>query len=91
MRNEASAERISEQTLIREELNTLVAETQRDIAFASAQNAFANIFASIGLDPYADELDIGLGVSELSGQLKDLWLERGDFGGKTKINLAFRQ
>ena len=91
MRNEASAERISEQTLIREELNTLVAETQRDIAFASAQNAFANIFASIGLDPYADELDIGLGVSELSAQLKDLWLERGDFGGKTKINLAFRQ
>ena len=90
MRNEASAERISEQTLIREELNTLVAETQRDIAFASAQNAFANIFASIGLDPYADELDINLGVNELSAQLKGLWLERGDFGGQTKINLAFR-
>lgn len=90
MRKEAAAERISEQTLIREELNTLVAEAQRDIAFSSAQNSFANIFASIGLDPYADELDIGASVSELSAHLKGLWLERGDFGGQKTINLAFR-
>lgn len=88
MRHEAAAERISEQTLIREELNTLVAEAQRDIAFAASQNAFANVFASIGADPYYDELDIGLGVSQLSNQLKGLWLERGDFGAQSKISIA---
>ena len=91
MRKEAAAERISEQTLIREELNTLVAEAQRDIAYSGAQNSFANIFASIGLDPYSNELDTGKSVSELAAQLKGLWLERGDFGGQKKINLALRQ
>jgi outer membrane protein TolC len=90
MRSEAAAERISEQTLIREELNTLVAEAQRDIAFASTQNAFANIFASIGLDPYADELDIQGSVAGLAAQLQGIWLERGDFGAQKKINLAAR-
>jgi outer membrane protein TolC len=90
MRQEAAAERISEQTLIREELNTLVAEAQRDIAFAATQNAFANVFASIGLDPYYDEIDLGNSVSHLSAQLKDLWLERGDFGAQTKVSVASR-
>jgi outer membrane protein TolC len=91
MRKEAAAERISEQTLIREELNTLVAEAQRDIAFSGTQNAFANVFASIGLDPYGTETDIGMSVQDLSAQLKGLWLERGDFGGHEKLNLAFRE
>lgn len=91
MRNEAAAERISEQTLIREELNTLVAEVQRDIAYASTQNAFANIYASIGMDPYADEIDLKLGVSELSSRLRGMWLERGDFKARWTKNVAFQQ
>jgi outer membrane protein TolC len=90
MRSEAAAERISEQTLIREELNTLVAEVKRDIAFAQAQNAFATIFTSIGLDPHADGVSTTMGVGELAHQLRGLWLERGDFGGHAKINLAAR-
>jgi outer membrane protein TolC len=90
MRAEAAADRISEQTLIREELNTLVAEAKRDIAFAAAQNAFGNVFASVGLDPYADELTTGLGVHELASQLKAIWLERGDFGAHRRFNLALR-
>jgi outer membrane protein TolC len=85
---EAASGRVSEQTLIREELNTLVAEAQRDIAFASAQNAFANVFASMGLDPYADELHVEADVASLAGQIKGLWLERGDFGGHGKITVA---
>jgi Outer membrane efflux protein len=90
MRKEAANGRISEQTLIREELNTLVAEAKRDIAFAAAQNAFANVFASIGLDPYSNSADPGVAVSDLANQLKQLWLERGDFGGHRKINLALQ-
>ena len=90
MRNEASADRISEQTLIREELNTLVAEVKRDIAFAAMQSAFANVFASVGLDPYANDVSPDLPVAELAKQIKGLWLERGDFGGNRKLALALR-
>jgi glutaminase len=90
MRNEALADRISEQTLIREELNTLVAEVKRDIAFSNMQSAFANVFASVGLDPYASDVTPDLSVSELATQIKGLWFERGDFGGNRKLTLALR-
>jgi outer membrane protein TolC len=90
MRQEAAADRISEQTLIREELNTLVAEAKRDIAFSGMQTAFANIFASTGLDPYASDVHVDASVKELAGQIKVLWSERGDFGAHRKINLALR-
>jgi len=90
MRVEARAERISEQTLIREEMNTLVAEAKRDIAFAAVQNAFANLHASVGIDPYVEGIDLALGVKELGAQLRDYWLERGDFGGHGKIKIAAR-
>lgn len=80
MREEASADRISEQTLIREEMNTLVAEVKRDIAYSNLQNAFANVYSSMGLDPYAGEFDPRqLGVKPLAGALRALWVERGDF------------
>ncbi|MEQ1714301.1 MAG: TolC family protein, partial [Hyphomicrobium sp.] len=39
MRAEAAADRVSKQTLIREEMNTLVAEAKHDIAYATLQNA----------------------------------------------------
>jgi outer membrane protein TolC len=91
MRKEMAAEKISEQTLIREELNTLVAEAQRDIAFSGVQNAYANVFASVGLDPYSNRFDMAMSVADLSAELKGLWIERGDFGGHRKITLASYQ
>ena len=78
IRTEASAERVSRQTLIREEMNTLIADAKQDIAFASLQNAFANVFASMGLDPYVDEADTGLDIKSLARQLRQIWFERGD-------------
>jgi outer membrane protein TolC len=90
MRAEAAADRISEQTLIREELNTLVAEAKRDIAFAAAQNAFGGVFASVGLDPYNEGVVLDASVGELTAQLKSVWFERGDFGANRKFNLALR-
>ncbi len=78
MREEATAKRISEQTLIREEMNTLVAEARRDIAHAGMQNAYASIYTSMGLDPYAGELDASLGVKALAARLKGIWVERGE-------------
>lgn len=78
MRAEAAADRISKQTLIREEMNTLVAEAKYDIAYSLLQNAYANLFSSMGLDPYAWEIDRGQSVKSVTASLKQLWFERGD-------------
>lgn len=78
MRAEAGAGRISTQTLIREEMNTLVAEAKYDIAYSLLQNSYANLFSSMGLDPYAWEIDRTQSVKSVSASLKQLWFERGD-------------
>lgn len=78
MRSEAEADRISEQALIREELNTLVAEAKRDIAHAGLQNAYAGLYTSIGQDPYETDIDLGADVRTLAARLKGIWVERGE-------------
>jgi len=57
---------IGELTVIREELNTLLAELRRDVAYAELQNNFGKILVSIGLDP----LPSGFGRMDLA-QLSD--------------------
>ncbi|MEQ1712984.1 MAG: hypothetical protein ABL908_16495, partial [Hyphomicrobium sp.] len=81
-------DRVSKQTLIREEMNTLVAEAKHDIAYATLQNAYANLFSSMGLDPYAWEIDRDQSVADLSAQLRDLWLERGDISAGWNKRMA---
>lgn len=88
MRAEASADRISEQTLIREEMNTLVAEVKRDIVHAHLQNAFANVYASMGLDPYDGALESTESVASLSSRLRAVWAGRGDHGASTRQRLS---
>ena len=88
MRAEASADRISNQTLIREEMNTLVAEAKYDIAYAQLQNAYANLFSSIGLDPYASEIDRSQSVPQVAASLKQLWFERGDLNAGWSRRMA---
>ncbi len=68
----------SEQTLIREQMNTLVAAVEYDIAYADLQNAFAAIYAAVGSDPYDQNIDTSMSVSQLSGILKETWQQRGD-------------
>lgn len=51
IRTEAAADRVSRQTLAREELNMLLAEARLDIAFAARQAALAFVRSSMGLDP----------------------------------------
>ena len=91
MRAEAAADRISKQTLIREEMNSLVAEAKYDIAYAQLQNAYANLFSSMGLDPYSWEIDRGQSVSAMSASLKQLWFERGDLNAGWSKRLASAQ
>ncbi len=91
MRAEAAADRISKQTLIREQMNTLVAEAKYDIAYAQLQNAFANMFSSMGLDPYNWEIDRAQSVEAVASTLKQLWFERGDLNAGWQKRLAAAQ
>lgn len=91
MRAEAAADRISKQTLIREQMNTLVAEAKYDIAYAQLQNAYANLFSSMGLDPYSWEIDRGQSVGAMASSLKQLWFERGDLNAGWQKRLASAQ
>ncbi len=49
IRAEAAADRVSRQTLVREELNMLVAEAKLDITFAAVESAWSQSEASLGL------------------------------------------
>lgn len=71
----------SGQSLIREEMNTLVASAQYDIAYSDLQNAFAAIYSSIGVDPFGDYLDTTASVKDLADALRDTWHQRGDVAG----------
>ena len=67
---------ISRQTLLREKMNTLVSEVRYDIAFADAQNAYANLFASMGLDYFSPEVTGQENVTTLRASLERLWNDR---------------
>ncbi len=71
----------SEQVLIREQMNTLVASVKFDVAHADLQNAFANVYASVGLDPYSANVTGAESVADLKKALRSVWLERGDRSG----------
>lgn len=45
------ADSVNEQSVIREQMNTLVAEVKYDIAFADIENTYAGLLGSIGIDP----------------------------------------
>jgi outer membrane protein TolC len=85
IRSEAEADRVSEQTLIREELNTLVAEAKYDIAFASLESAYANLFASIGSDVFPALDTKESGIAAIADALRKRWGDLGDgkFGDVT--------
>lgn len=71
----------SEQTLIREEMNTLVAAVEFDVAFADLQNAFAAVYASIGVDPHDTQLSQSMSVAQMAEALRQTWQSRGDRAG----------
>ncbi len=79
IRVEAAADRVTEQTLIREEMNALIGEAKYDIANASLQSALANIFASMGIEGQYGEFDDRAGISEIAASLRNGALEHGQF------------
>lgn len=69
---------VSEQTHIRERMNTVLAEVRLDVALADLQSAYANIYAATGIDPVDVNMSSEDSVEELAGKLRNLWAERGD-------------
>ncbi|HKX90534.1 MAG TPA: TolC family protein, partial [Sphingopyxis sp.] len=67
---------ISQQTLLREEMNTLVSEVKYDIAYAAAQNAYANLYGSMGIDDFGPDVSGREDVATLAASLKRLWQDR---------------
>lgn len=81
VRSSAAINAASEQSLIREEMNTLLASVKYDVSYADLQNAFANVYASIGIDPYGENVSGEEGVKALAKSLRGTWIERGDRSG----------
>lgn len=67
---------ISQQTLLREQMNTLVSEVRYDIAYADAQNAYANLYAAMGIDSFTPDVTAQQSVRALAGSLHDMWARR---------------
>ncbi len=67
---------MSQQTLLREEMNTLVSEVKYDIAYAEAQNSYANLFASMGIDDFSPDVTGREDVTTLKTSLSTLWQNR---------------
>jgi len=74
-RIEAQLGKISRHVLIREELNTLLAEARTDSIYSELENAYAGIYVSLGLDPIPGDLD-KKDLSELTEKLTDYWQKR---------------
>lgn len=86
IRSGFKANAISQQSMIREEMNSLISEVKYDIAFADLQNAYANIFAAIGIDDFGPEVTGTEPLTELSESLEALWMTRIKPSGLTIIS-----
>jgi outer membrane protein TolC len=86
IRSGFKANTVSEQTLIREEMNSLVTEVKYDIAYADMQNAYANLFAAIGIDDFGPNITGSEPISQLSTSLEMLWAARVEHSELTSIN-----
>ena len=85
VRAEALAGKVSDQTVLREEMNQLIATVRADLAYANWQNAYASVYASIGVDPYASFVTPEASVKELANQIKSSWFEKGNMRPTLKL------
>ena len=70
------ARAVSQQNLIREELNAVLAEVRYDTNYADLQNAFANMYASMGLDNFEIDIDANEPLRTLAEKLEEHWTDR---------------
>ena len=70
IRAEHAANKVSEQTLLREELNAAVGQVRLDIARVSLETAKANLLSSVGLDPRTEGTLPSTSVGQLAGTMR---------------------
>jgi outer membrane protein TolC len=71
-----NAHTVSQQDLVREEMNSVLAEIRYDAAYADVQNAFANLYASMGLDNFDIVIRPDTPIDEIASKLQQHWTER---------------
>ena len=67
------SKKVSHQTYVRENMNSIVAEAKHDMAYAELQNRYADIFSAIGYQVYGDANTSEMTVVELSDHLRKQW------------------
>jgi hypothetical protein len=70
------AHTVSQQDLVREEMNSVLAEIRYDAAYADVQNAYANLYASMGLDNFDIDIQPDTPIAEIADKLQQHWTER---------------
>lgn len=70
------AHTVSQQDLVREEMNSVLSEIRYDAAYADVQNAYANLYASMGLDNFDIDIQANTPISEIATKLQQHWTER---------------
>jgi len=66
----------SRQSLVREQMNALLAESRRDSLHAEMQEAMANVYTAMGYDPYGIDINGGEDVATIAESLETLWAAR---------------
>ncbi|MGL4636689.1 MAG: TolC family protein [Beijerinckiaceae bacterium] len=81
VRAEAAAGKVSEQTVLREQMNHLIGSVRADLAHAQWQSAYAQVYSSIGVDPYQGLVDKEANVAVLAKSIRSSWFEMGKVPG----------
>lgn len=76
LRAEHAAGKISEQTLLREELNELVAEVRADMMTGQVEQAKAAILTALGSDVVDPEAATNASIPSIASGLRRLWWQR---------------
>ncbi|MBP4001603.1 TolC family protein [Pseudomonas koreensis] len=69
---------VSQQTQLREQMNSLVSQVRYDLAYADAQNAYANLFTAMGMDSLAPDVIGSQSVAQVAAALKARWTQRAN-------------
>jgi outer membrane protein TolC len=78
----SKASSASRQTLIRERMNALISEAKRDNIHAEMKEASAQIYSSLGYDPFGADIRGDEDVATIAASLEALWEKRSQAPGK---------
>lgn len=84
-RSAFKASKISRRDLVKEEMTSILDEVRYDAAYADLQNAYANLYASMGVDNLGFDINEDSTIERIAEQLKKHWAEQA--GQLPKVEL----